>query len=921
MNVHTVAGEVEARWALFGKTPGDRKEYRVLACGEGSERCLDYEAPVRAGVSIAVREGAQGTPAAPPQVSFVPWADQGISYCCVTVIEPSNHLDRDRDGRPITEASFFAIPAAWALARGTSFAALYDAVRDVRLAPEHAGPVVLDIAESELAPIADFLRDDAEMGAWLIRMAGAVLARSVVVTGPPLQFDKRLAALDAVGALLPAWARCRIAVTTWADKPRPTFALAFGETADRKQIKVPWRAAPAQNAPPDAYAVALDELCQSNYGTHAVLAHLHSLRSLPPDDGKDGNFELAVWELDALRRLVTFDVTSPVDPARLGEVAALGREIPVDRWPGQVTRRIQALAIEGADAGLPEAADALSSVWSSSAGDQAVHASTTHLAYGRIKPVWLMLVAAWEAGEAAAFLMPLVQATEAVDDLGSAPSLAAAPRGQESLVEVLTIAAQKPGLIAAISPALTGADRLNRRVVTAVAREQPDAVAALVAALLTGPEGPGAFPPWLGLLGPWLEVPSSPAASAGHRKASSPEGAAWRETMIAGLDLDAIPTIWAVAHALHIPQLVDWTYGRLIEVFLHRPGKTSLSELPGWPAYGWALTERFGQNLTPRMRARADVARIVVGLAPADVPGPGEPEMHVREYVDECLRVCRSEIFTADERPWLRHRLSNSLLAHESTGLSNAAARLLDLLATSPDEDDRQYLAVQLLKEHAKSPGWAMWLRGKPRQFFRSLIGLLPDTEEAAAAKQLKLTVRALEVADTVSPKSLDSLAEVAADEGFGHNTKANSAQVVLRELKEWPGCHNPGTVDDFLGRWQAALRRHGLNEPEALRKARDARSEILSGIWGVKFAHQYGDYCMAAITLHKEVRTREIEEAKAQIQRIGAEIEVRRTEMASLQAQADLVRARIQQLLTDIEGDDRFINELAHLFPTNRSH
>ena len=901
-------GAVEVRWALFGKPPRDRHDYRVLACSDGPERCLDFYPPARAGVSVAARDATS-----PQQVSFMPWEYQGLSYIGVTVIDPSGH--NDGDGRPITEGRFFAFPATWALESGISFSGLYDTVREVRLSSEDApGLLKLDVATQDLLGAAQVLHDHPQMGAWLIRLAGTVMDRSVVVTRAPSEFDQRLAALDVVAALLPAWARSHISATTWADKPRKEFSLAFGETAERGQVKIPWGEEDGRHGAAGGYADLLGDLCWHSYGVEPVLAYLASLHTPPRSGTKADVAELATTDLAVLTSLVTFDPSQPPDSEHLSEVAALGQQTPVHRWPPEIARRIEGFVLDAAIAEMPKSGEALSSVWSPWVADAAAHAAIAHLAFGHTGPALVMLLAAWGAGEADSFLRQLVNAAMPVNNASAELSLASAPLGQDSLVELLRLAARTPSLLVELHPALREADTLSRRVVAAVARDQADATVAFISALLPGvselADSAGA-PAWLRLLAPW----SRPVA-----RALGSGNSAWPGDVVSELDLGAIPAIWAVANALRIPDLVDLTWEQLINLSRYTPGAPTLSDLSGWPAYGWALTERFGQKLSVRTRAHADMARIAVGLAPADAPGPEEAGLHIDRYVEECLHTGHSEIFTAEASLRLRKQLSDYLLAPEDTTLSRAAERLLDRLADSPYEDDREWLVSQLGQERVKRPGGTKRLRKKSRKLRRALARSSRGTAEAAAAGQLRLEIRALASAEAEMPDTLNSLADAAAGEGFGHQNRSTSAQVVLRELRAWPGHRHPEVVHDLLGRWEAELRHHGLAKADAQRKIRDARSEILSGIWGSEVAREHAMYYSGVVALRKLERNREIDEATVEIHQIDANIKERQAEIGRLQREIGVIRARIDQLQADIEGYERFGREISRLFPADGS-
>ena len=312
-------------WALAGKLPGDKSDYRLLACGapDGDERALAGQ--VWAAVpSIPQLAGLPG-PGALPWVTFVPQPyepspqdrqdrpdgqdshDGGLRWLAVTVTEGT--AERDAVGRPAVAVRHVRLAFADVAGASAGYQDLYAAVpsaadlADLRTVTLGASSALRAVASALASP------EDFERAA---RLAALVLDGDAVVTTTEdalLPVAARLAELDRVMALLPYGMRAGLAVATWYDGtahggglPGDTepvvYQFAYGPFPTRGQAVAPCGA----EVPPPGTTTALaylEELraARAEAGTVKLVAYLGGYQTaLRPD-----NAEQALEILRSLR--------------------------------------------------------------------------------------------------------------------------------------------------------------------------------------------------------------------------------------------------------------------------------------------------------------------------------------------------------------------------------------------------------------------------------------------------------------------------------------------------------------------------------------------------------------------------------------------------------------------------------------------
>lgn len=240
--------QVAAAWAVFGKLPGDMRDYRVLSA---SYNQLDYfDEQIRPYVPEAPTARAEAPPR--PYYVFWPGPDTVTGKPTLNCGRADESDVRDASGRLSDRLRFFSAevrhlvgggPAAQTAAGYRDLAAAMDAAaRSMPADPEEWA--YLDLAGAALEAALDGVRVR-ELD-WLAAGAAALLSGRVVITGAgQVPVEQKLLCLDAICGLLPYGVRATLSAATYA---RGTglhgIRLFFGDPAPPDAFELPWAAPP-----------------------------------------------------------------------------------------------------------------------------------------------------------------------------------------------------------------------------------------------------------------------------------------------------------------------------------------------------------------------------------------------------------------------------------------------------------------------------------------------------------------------------------------------------------------------------------------------------------------------------------------------------------------------------------------------------
>jgi hypothetical protein len=247
---------VQAGWALWGKPPGTRDDYSVLACSPEPFSKADFG-------KILTRFSA-GTPATRPAgPGSLPWVtlswvgvDDGLQLGIA--IETATD-DVDGVGRPITQTSYFCVPYNELAAARVSYLSLYDAVKDLSLLAQGGGMIPVTLAPLDSLEAAGTVE---EFGENTVITAAALLLRGPVsiVQAEGSTLVERLRFLDAVASLLPYGFRAKFSAATWSESSaKHRIRLAFATRSREDGTTVSWR---------EPAIVSADQNVARNYVEH-----------------------------------------------------------------------------------------------------------------------------------------------------------------------------------------------------------------------------------------------------------------------------------------------------------------------------------------------------------------------------------------------------------------------------------------------------------------------------------------------------------------------------------------------------------------------------------------------------------------------------------------------------------------------------
>jgi hypothetical protein len=281
-------------WAVMGKRPDDRGDYRILVCSSEG-----LASRVWAGVPSTPQLGGAPGPGRLPWATFTPRDTDGHpggwQRIAVTLIDSTS--DRDAVGRTIAQFRYVEIPFDRLASTGAGYQALYQAIPAAsamsvidrereRLTLEIPGP---DDAVTRSLAGADCFDHAAGVAALLL--GGDVLitlddgTEHAEGEGPPL--EARLGEFDRVLALLPSGLRSCLTLASWDDGTQAaSFRLAFGKFPTRGQAVAGYGApvAPPADGTAAAYLRSLRAL-GGRFGVERLVEHLARHRApLSADD-------------------------------------------------------------------------------------------------------------------------------------------------------------------------------------------------------------------------------------------------------------------------------------------------------------------------------------------------------------------------------------------------------------------------------------------------------------------------------------------------------------------------------------------------------------------------------------------------------------------------------------------------------------
>src|SRR5450755_2852810 len=592
---------VRAGWALWGKEPGTRTDYAVLACSP--------EPFSRADFGTIITRFAAGTPdTSTTGAGKLPWVT--VSWVGVDV---SLHLgicvtastgQVDAVGRPITQTSYYCVPYQAVARAGISYSALYDAVRNAPLIPRDGDLIPLTLTVTGTEEAAQRFED---LGERLVGAAAAELLRGPVsiVEAENTSLKQRLDFIDAVASLLPFGYRAKLSAATWSDSgTRHRLRLAFASRPRDDAAVVSWR--------------HTGEISGGDAIARAYYERLRELRSGTAAHGK--KFDLTTVVADLLTQTEpqkfeqsqeALDILSEIDlPNRV--LQAFRDGAPLE--PAQVRQAIRVSLLEQMPSGdCQDLLAALSMV--GSAGDwpglsQRLGQVTDLGALFRILSQFGRRVL-WTAQPDTNVLREVQEAarTRGLDDDVLA-ELAALPERAPPPSDGVLCAA---GLLAAALPA-SGTDGEAYPVTRDALAKSPPAVAAYLAALAGSGGAAGQFLTWLA-----PQLPPQLALQFGIALGSSPGGVTERDfAELVRSDPGCVSGLLATGSATRqldhlLPGFTFWAASC---------GELSPPERRYW-------SERLGGLVTagPAQRAWLDLGLLSMGASPTALPPPaGQPD-------------------------------------------------------------------------------------------------------------------------------------------------------------------------------------------------------------------------------------------------------------------------------------------------------
>lgn len=259
----TVTRQIAADWAVYSKKPGDRLDYRVLACCAGPDFRDEYTRvfqDLNPGNITTERSDAQDAP--PHIVVGQSFLDSNVGFNRAVMVREWSE-NRDIGKRLIARSRLYILPSFDVDEGRIPLRTFAEAVAGPR-APALSAHRERHPIELDLGPESERVRrvPGPELE-WLVWAAAAALAQPVVIVGATnLAWTARLDVLDAILELLPAGMRPRVWASTWTEAAGAhRIRLSFGLSAGAGRLTLVWGKRPDPDSlHPSVVALASDML-------------------------------------------------------------------------------------------------------------------------------------------------------------------------------------------------------------------------------------------------------------------------------------------------------------------------------------------------------------------------------------------------------------------------------------------------------------------------------------------------------------------------------------------------------------------------------------------------------------------------------------------------------------------------------------
>lgn len=790
--------QARAGWALWGKAPGTRDDYSVLACSPEPFSRADFGK-----ILTRFSAGNPGTRSAGP--GALPWVtlswvgvDDGLQVG-IAITTATDQVDGV--GRPITQTSYFCVPYHELAGAQVSYLSLYEAVRGLPLPAAGGGMIPVTLPPLDVREAAGAVD---EFGENTVATAAALLLSGpvTVVQAEGSTLAERMRFLDAVACLLPYGFRAKFSAASWSDSgARHRIRLAFATRPREDGVSVCWREPGVVPASLDTAASYLRHFRQLR-GDGTIPGKVYSIPAVVTELAADvpaRKFEQPQQAVESLRMInLPFRVLATVQGGsvnlsdlRLAFAGSRVLELPAD---GRL-RLLEALSEHGDPGDWPVLRHWLEPI----AGQDQDAVLRVLIPVGR-KVLWAVkpeeeivsegLDLAIGRGLADDLLAALIRPADVVTRLPQAVELAA------NLVNTMVFAG---------GPAATGSFPRTRAVLAGHPVLACELLAGFAAAGFDGPR----FLRWLEEVSPaapfWVFSVALGDSRGVLKEDSVSELARFGVDCVAAM-LRAASSSGRLDHVL--PGFLRWLANR--DLGAAGEQRYWQPRLPVTPAPGDAQT-----------RARLDVALLMVSGSPSALPPPagraGFPEYHEafaetwgslrrsRNQFDE-VRSATCLARYLDVQPWAAERVQ--------------AASVVDLVKRLVSGKTKPVLDGALAGALADSPGagrWdfaAEWLALARKDdpgvvkdgILASLRGVRPGTQPSQVAA---LCVRALR--EGIPAKA--ALAELARS---GAIDSGAVAVAVINEVKRVFGPADPGWADaaKWLNRLAGMVAKGDFGEP-----------------------------------------------------------------------------------------------------------